>query len=162
MKQRHSRVHRMAAALAVASLALLMTAGARVANAGTDADLRGGYYFDSDAFALGGGLLTSFGHSQTWYFNPNLEAAFGDHVTTVTVNGDLHYDLPIASRMAWWVGAGPALVVSDPDNASSNSNFAVNVFGGVGGRGGSVRPFAQFKAIVSDNSETALMGGIRF
>jgi hypothetical protein len=52
--------------------------------------------------------------------------------------------------------------VSDPDNASSNSKFAVNVLGGVGGRGGSVRPFAQFKAIVSDNSETALMGGIRF
>ena len=161
MKRSHSRIH----LLAVASLigaALLLTAGARVANAGTDADLRGGYYFDSDAFALGGGLLTSLSHSGPWYFNPNLEAAFGDHVTTVTVNGDLHYDLPMASSMSWWVGAGPALLVSDPDNAPSNSRFAVNVLGGVGGRGGSVRPFAQFKAIVSDNSETALMGGIRF
>jgi len=38
----------------------------------------------------------------------------------------------------------------------------VNVLGGVGGRGSGVRPFAQFKTIVSSDSETALMGGIRF
>ena len=160
--KRSLSIHRLAVASLVLTAALLLTAGARVANAGTDADLRGGYYFDSDAFAIGGGLLTNLSRSGPWFFNPNLEAAFGDHVTTVTVNGDIHYDLPLASRMSWWVGAGPALLVSDPDNAPSDSRFAVNVFGGVGGRNGSVRPFAQFKAIVSDNSETALMGGIRF
>jgi hypothetical protein len=152
----------MAGAAVILGAALLMTAGARVANAGTDADLRGGYYFDSDAVAFGGGLLTNLNSSRTWFFNPNLEAAFGDHETTVTLNGDLHYDLPIASRMSWWVGAGPALLIADPDSGPSNSNFAVNVLGGVGGRGPGVRPFAQFKAMVSSNSETALMGGIRF
>src|SRR5213075_1982984 len=119
MKRSLLRIHLLVAA-SVIGAALLWTAGARVANAGTDADLRGGYYFDSDAFALGGGLLTNLNHSETWNFNPNLEVAFGDHVSTVTVNGDLHYDLPVASRMSWWIGAGPALVVSDPDNASSN------------------------------------------
>ena len=162
MHSHHAWIRRNSAVALVLSAILLLAAGAGLAHAGTDADLRGGYYFDSDAFALGGGLLTSISSSQTWYFNPNLEAAFGDHQTTVTVNGDVHYDLPLASRMSWWVGAGPALMVTDPDTGPSNSNFAVNVFGGVGGRGGSVRPFAQFKAIVSDNSETALMGGIRF
>ncbi|HKA24701.1 MAG TPA: hypothetical protein VKF80_06955 [Candidatus Eisenbacteria bacterium] len=162
MKRSYGLMHRLAGTALALGAALILMAGARTASAGTDADLRGGYYFDSDAFALGGGLLTSLDHGGSWYFNPNLEAAFGDHQTTVTVNGDLHYDLPIASRMSWWVGAGPALVVRDPDVGSSNSNFGVNVLGGVGGRGGSVRPFAQFKAIVSDNSETALMGGVRF
>lgn len=161
MKRSLSRIHLLAAAGLIGA-ALLWTASARVASAGTDADLRGGYYFDSDAFALGGGLLTNLDHSGTWYFNPNLEAAFADHVSTVTLNGDVHYDLPIASRTSWWVGAGPALVVTDPDNAPSDSRFGLNVLGGVGGRNGAVRPFAQFKAIVSDNSETALMGGIRF
>jgi hypothetical protein len=139
-----------------------MTAGARVANAGTDADLRGGYYFDSDAFALGGGLLTGLNHSGTWWFNPNLEAAFGDHVTKWAVNGDVHYDLPVASNMSWWLGAGPALVVTDPDAGSSSSDFGLNLLGGVGAAHGNVRPFAQFKAIVADDNEAALMGGIRF
>jgi hypothetical protein len=64
--------------------------------------------------------------------------------------------------MAWWVGAGPALMITDPDTGPSSSRFAVNVLGGVGGRGSGVRPFAQFKTIVSNDSETALMGGIRF
>ena len=78
------------------------------------------------------------------------------------MNGDLHYDLPVESDMSYWIGAGPALMISDPDVGGSHSDFGVNILGGAGVARGAIRPFGQFKAIVSDNTEAALMGGIRF
>lgn len=150
------------AGLAILASTLFLTTSSVSTARAADADLRAGYYFDAGGFALGGGLLTGLGHSGSWWFNPNLEVAFADNVNVFTINGDVHYDLPVESSMSWWVGAGPALMIADPDGGSADSNFGLNVLGGMGAARGGVRPFAQFKAILSDNSETALMGGIRF
>lgn len=148
---------------AILASAFLITAGVvRPARADTDADLRAGYYTDAAGFAIGGGVLSSLNNSGRWWFNPNLEVAFADHVNVISVNGDVHYDLPVESTMSWWVGAGPALLISDPDPGGSSSNFGLNLIGGVGAARGPVRPFGQFKATMSDNNEVALMGGIRF
>ena len=151
------------ASAAILAGALFSTSSFVSPASATDADLRAGYYFDASGFALGGGLLTGLGSSGSWWFNPNLEVAFADNVNVFTINGDVHYDLPLGeSSMSWWVGGGPALLIASPDGGDSDTNFGLNVLGGVGAARGGVRPFAQIKAIVSDNSETALMGGIRF
>jgi hypothetical protein len=135
--------------------------GARPAAAEVDVDLRAGVYMDAEAFAVGAGLLSPLG-SHNWFFNPNLEIAFGDNANMVSLNGDIHYDFAGSSSMSMWLGAGPALLVRDPDGGSSDTNLGLNVFTGITGTRGSVRPFAQLKGVVSDNSEVVLQGGIRF
>lgn len=129
-------------------------------SAATNTDLRAGFYSDMSALMLGGGLLSSMGSS--WFFNPNVEAAFGDGGNLVTLNADFHYDFPTNGPASFYVGAGPALLYASPDRGDSNTDLGVNLLGGVSGVHGAVRPFAQIKSILSDNTELALMGGIRF
>jgi hypothetical protein len=126
----------------------------------TDADLRAGMYTDMSAITLGGGLLSSM--SSGWFFNPNVEAAFGDTRDMFTINGDFHYDFPTDSPVSPYLGAGPAILYRNPDRGDSSTDLGLNFIGGVAGLRGQVRPFAQVKAIMSSNSEVALMGGIRF
>jgi len=149
--------------LAIAAL-LCGTAwmGARPAQAAVDVDVRAGFYVDAEAFGVGAGLLSPLGSSHHWFFNPNLEVAFGDNANLVLLNGDVHYDFAGNSKMSMWIGAGPALLMTDPDGGDSDTNLGLNVFTGITGTGGSVRPFAQLKGVVSDNSEVVLQGGVRF
>ncbi len=160
--KRHHRIQAVAvAAVAVMGCALLI-GSARVAQAETDADLRAGLYTDAEGLGLGGGVLTPLGQTSRWYANPNVEMAFADHRNVFSMNGDVHYDLPVASSVSYWLGAGPAILVNDPDFGSSHTDLGLNLLAGVGGKRGQVRPFGQLKGVVADNSEVALMGGIRF
>ena len=156
------RTARMPRNLAIA--ALLCGAawmGPRPLEAAVDVDLRAGVYMDAEAFGVGAGLLSPLG-SHNWFFNPNLEIAFGDNANLVSLNGDIHYDFAGSSNMSMWIGAGPALLMTDPDGGESDTNLGLNVLTGITGTHGSVRPFAQLKGVVSDNSEVVLQGGIRF
>ena len=119
-----------------------------------------GVYTDNDAVAFGGGLLTGMG--DRWFFNPNLELAFADSRNLYTANADFHYDLPTTSSMSFYMGLGPALLISDPDGGDSNSDVGLNVLAGIAGLSSTVRPFGQIKGIIKDGSELAIVGGIRF
>src|SRR5262245_38631017 len=121
--------------------------GARPAAADVDVDLRAGVYMDAEAFGVGAGLLSPLGSN--WFFNPNLEVAFGDDANLVSLNGDLHYDFTSTGSTSMWIGAGPALLMTDPDGGSSDTNLGLNLLTGIGGTRGSMRPFAQFKGVVS-------------
>jgi len=64
-------------------------------------------------------------------------------------------------------GAGPALIVVNRDepaygNRGTNTDLGLNLFGGLGAKHGGVRPFAQVKFTVADNTETSLAMGLRF
>ena len=160
MNRTHTRKSA-ATAIGIALLAIAATAfmPAR-SNAQVDVDVRGGVYTDMSAMALGAGLLTGVGSS--WWFNPNIEAAFGDNGDLITLNGDFHYDFPTGDPVTIYLGAGPALLFANPDgNNDGTTDVGLNLIGGIAGRG-AVRPFGQVKGVVSDNSEVALMGGIRF
>lgn len=153
---RHSIVLFSVALFSLAATALSPTRS----SAGTDVDLRAGYYSDMSAVTLGGGFLSSMGSS--WFFNPNLEVAFGDGGTMTAMSGDFHYDFASNGNLSPYLGLGPTLLFANPDRGSSNTNLGMNLLGGVSGLSGTVRPFAQIKAVLADNSEVALMGGIRF
>ena len=76
---------------------------------GFDVGVRGGYYSDAEASFAGVDLLTPIARS--WYFNPNFEYAFVDNGSAYTLNGDVHYDLPVSGAHYVWLGGGPALIV---------------------------------------------------
>ncbi|SRR5258705_845045 len=137
--------------------------GVRSAQAGVDTDLRAGYYTDAQALGVGAGLISNMGSSHRWFFNPNLEGAFGDHANLFSVNGDVHYDFTSSgNKTSMWLGGGPAVLVTDPSGGSSNTDLGLNVLTGITGTRGDTRPFAQLKGVISDNSEVVLQGGIRF
>jgi hypothetical protein len=138
-----------------------MAAGA--ARADVDGDVRAGYYTDAEAFSIGGGLLTNLDSGRRWFFNPNLELAFADGGSDLySVNGDVHYDFAGASGVSFYAGGGPAVLIVNPDAGDSDTDFGLNLIGGVAGVRGPLRPFGQIKGVLSDNGELALMGGIRF
>lgn len=119
-------------------------------------------YPDADAIAVGGGVLAPVGHSGRWYFNPNLEVAMGDSRDFIAMSGDFHYDFAEDGNASFWMGAGPALLVIDRPAGDTDTDLGINVLTGVGARRGDVRPFAQLRGTVSDESRVAIAGGIRF
>lgn len=145
------------AALALMALGISATR----AHADMDVDLRASVYPDADAFAIGGGILTSVGRAH-WFFNPNLEVAMGDRRDLVIASGDFHYDFASAGNMSIWAGGGPALLVSNPDEGDSETDFGLNALMGIGSRLGAVRPFGQVRATITDDSQLSIAGGIRF
>jgi hypothetical protein len=147
-----------AAALAAATL----TTAATTARANVDADVRGGYYTDAEHGFVGGGFLMSV--AERWDFNPNIEYVFVDGGSLFTVNADIHRDMNSGGGPAIWLGGGPALIVRDSDEpvAEGDSDFGVNLMGGIGASSGSIRPFAQAKYTLSDASEASLAFGLRF
>ncbi len=161
-----SRARLALAAFAVFALAAAAAAAPRPAQAQVDLDLRGGVYTDADSGFIGGGILT--GLTAGWYFNPNLEYVFVDPGSLWTVNADFHYDFTRAGDWSIWAGGGPALVVRDygnggrRHNSDTTTDFGVNALAGIGLVRGPVRPFAQAKILLSDNTEGVLAIGLRF
>jgi hypothetical protein len=123
--------------------------------------IRAGAYFDLDAFFIGGDILAPV--TTRWWFNPNVEFGFGD-VDIITVNFDFHYDFDVSPDFYVWAGAGPAILYFNPDGPiESDTDFGVNLFMGFGFRTtGRIIPYIQPKVILSDDSQFALVFGIRF
>ncbi len=150
----------------IAILSLMCCAGwilgAVSTEAATDADVRAGIYVESDAIGVGAGLLTPVGSSPRWFFNPNVEVGFGDQENLIAMNGDFHYDYARNSGLSAWMGAGPAVLVTNPSAGDTRTDLGLNVLTGLSGTKGDVRPFAQLKGVVSDENQVVLQGGIRF
>lgn len=144
------------------SVMLAALAWAGVSQAAVDADLRAGVYPDADAVSVGGGVLAPMGGSTGWYFNPNVEVAMGSHRDLIAMSGDFHYDFAHQSNTSVWLGGGPAILVSNPEFGDSHTDLGINVLTGVGAKHGDVRPFAQLRGTMSDDSQIAIAGGVRF
>jgi hypothetical protein len=152
------KLGRVAGVLAVAGLFLIPS----TARAELDFGVRGGFYDDADAGFIGGELL--WGLTRQWYFNPNLEYVFVDNGDLMTLSADFHYDFPTRSPFYVWAGGGPAVILRDPDcNSCSDTDFGLNLLGGVGfGKGQALRPYIQGKIILADDTEAVLAVGLRF
>jgi len=141
---------------------LVAIAAALVASplpAATDVGVRTGVYTDANAGFLGGEVNTTI--SSNWYFNPNVEYAFGDDNNDVlTVNGDVHYDFFHDRPYYVWAGAGPALIHTERND---ENDFGVNLLGGIGWKTRQkVTPYVQGKVTVADDNEAVLAVGMRF
>ena len=156
-------MHRSAKAATLASLlvAIALVAAPRWTSA-MDAEVRAGVSPDDDAVSIGGGVLADVGQGNGWYFNPNIELAFGDSRDFVAMSGDFHYDLRNHQRTAVWVGAGPAILMTNRQFGRDDTDLGMNVLTGIGARSGEVRPFAQLRGTMSDDSRISIAGGVRF
>jgi len=123
--------------------------------------VRVGYYTQVDKPFVGAELLARVAHQV--YFNPNIEYAFVDHGSYLTFNGDFHYDFHTHSPNYVWLGGGLGVVRNDPGAPfNAKTNLAANLLGGVGWRAGSVIPYLQAKAIITENSLFSVGFGLRF
>lgn len=150
--------------LALATMTIAVAAAAlSPAQAEWDADVRGGVNADAEGPFVGAGALTSMGGSRSWYFNPNAEYTAGDTTDVLSINADVHYDLPTATKWSVWLGAGPAFVTYNPEFGEDDDNdVGVNLLAGTGARSGNVRPFVQGKVLAADRSQFLVAGGIRW
>ena len=158
-----AQAHRLNLAVLVLSATMAMiVASATPGRAGVDADVRAGVFTSADnALGVGAGILTPLGdRNYRWYANPNAEVAVGGD-NLVSVNGDFHYDIAHQRTTSVWLGAGPAIIVQDR-HGDSNTDLGLNLLAGMGKTRGSVRPYGQFKGVISDNSGVAVVGGVRF
>ena len=100
------------------------------------------------------------------WFNPNFEYVFVDSGDLVSLNFDLHYDFEVDRPLMFWVGGGPAILFSDSErngrDDGSETDFGLNALAGVGWAVGSVVPYAQLKAVLSDDNELVVGFGVRF
>ena len=153
--------------LRIVGFGLLLTAAVILRPNGSrasDVGFRVGYMFNAEALSVGMEYLNSLDNSNKWYFNPNVELGMGDERNVASFNGDFHYDFDTQSDAALWVGAGPAMLITDPDGSGQDNDIdpALNLLMGVGAKTGTYRPYAQVKGVLSDNSDLALAVGIRF
>lgn len=146
--------------LLIAALGMIASGTARAA---VDADVRAGIYPNADAVSVGGGVLAPVGgQSSHWYFNPNIELAMGDRRDIVAMSGDFHYDFADREGASFWMGGGPAVLVTNRTDLPSDTDLGMNVLTGVGAKHGQVRPFAQLRGTMSNQSQVTIAGGIRF
>ena len=144
-----------------ALIALATLAGAGPAAADTKFGVRGGYYTDIGEPFVGIELLTPVAHRV--YFNPNFEYVFVENAHYFTLNGDFHYDFPVAKDVYLWAGAGLGWSHFDFEGpGESDDNLVLNLLTGAGVNAGGVIPYVQFKLIVQDNTEFAIAVGLRF
>lgn len=126
-----------------------------------DFGVRAGWYVDDvEGPFVGIEALTQIGDTQ-WWFNPNVEAAFGDDLDVVSASADAHYDFE-TDGPAIWAGAGLSVLRFDPRIGDKETELGVNGLIGIGAKRGAFRPFAQAKVILSEETELVLMGGVRF
>jgi hypothetical protein len=140
----------------------ILTSLPAVARAEPRFGVRFGYYTEAEAPFLGAEMLFRIIPPEI-YFNPNVEAVLVDDGHYFTINGDFHYDFLSGRRTFAWLGAGLAVLNSDPGgSAESDTDFGLNLLAGIGTRRGRVIPYAQAKVILKSNTEFAIGVGLRF
>jgi hypothetical protein len=149
MKNLKRLAYSLSVGVAVIGLTAIPALGAEI-----DGEVRAGYNAEVEEGFIGGGLLVPV--ASQWDFNPNVEYLADDAVNRVAVNADIHRDLNN--------GAGAAMLVRDYDapQAGTDTNLGLNMFGGLGAKAGTVRPFSQAKVTVSDETDASLALGVRF
>lgn len=146
----------------VITVALLLLSSPAAAE--TMFGVRAGEYTDVGEPFVGVELLHGLGRSL--WLNPNFEYVLVDDGDYFTLNLDVHYDFDVDRPLFVWLGAGAALISVDRDRPrrddDSETDFGLNLLGGVGWQAGPVVPYVQLKAILSDENETVIAFGLRF
>ena len=115
--------------LAAAAVLMLIVSSQPVSAQGPG--VRAGVSVDPDQFYFGGHYETGELVDQL-YFRPNLEVGVGDDVTTVALNIEAIYKIPVKSRRgtSFYVGGGPAINWYDSDR-DTDAEAGFNLLGGI-------------------------------
>ncbi len=101
--------------------------------------------------------------SPRWAIVPSVEYVPGDGVDRWIVNADGTYELDLDTKADIWVGAGLAVLFTDHERHDSDTNLGVNLLAGAGiDTSSGVFPYAQVKAVITEDSALAVVLGLRF
>lgn len=145
-----------------AFVALILGAIGSAANAQTGRTYLGprvSYNFDFEEVAIGGQLGLPLTSALEFY--PSLDIFLVDNGSLLGFNADLKFRPGAVSLTPLYVGGGLNLLRASVGDRS-DTEPGLNLFGGLEGRSGSVRPFAELRAILGDRSTVQLSGGINF
>jgi hypothetical protein len=117
------------------------------------------YNFDFEEVAIGGQLGLPLTTALDFY--PSLDIFLIDEGSLLGINADLKFRPGTVGTSPLYVGGGLNLSRRSI-NDRSNTEPGLNLFGGLEGRSGSVRPFVELRAILADQSMVQLSGGINF
>ncbi len=148
-------------------LALVLTAAIPFASRaqGVDLGVHGGFDSDASEFILGASVGLSL-PGVPLSFTPGFDYYPGiTGVSLFIVDFDANYSIP-AAGVSPYVGAGLFLshtsIDLGPLGSFSGNDVGLNLNGGMAfGAGGPVRPFAEAKLRVSDNTTVAIRGGLK-
>ena len=148
------------------TLAALLPATVHAATQGTEIGPRIGFSSNPDQFVLGGQLdIPEVAPNIS--FDPALELGFGDHVTLVQLDFNLHYNFTLqSSKWRPYVGAGVGVGFFNFDSevgGESDTNFGGNIIVGaaVPTRRGN-HFFTELKLGVGDLPDLKLVAGWNF
>ena len=135
-------------------------AGATIGGVGP----RVGLSIDPDQFVFGGQMIIGE-LAPDLTFDPSLEFGFGDNMTVISMNFDLHYHFTV-SGSSWrpYAGGGLGLNWIDLDGGGgSDSEVGLNIVGGAGVPTASGnRFFGELRLGVGDIPEIKLIAGWNF
>lgn len=124
---------------------------------------RVGLSIDPDQLVLGGQMIIGE-LAPDLTFDPSLEFGFGDNVTVIAMNADLHYHFTLEGT-AWrpYAGGGIGLNFIDVDGGGSDTEVGLNLIGGAGvpTQSGN-RFFGELRLGLGDIPEIKLLAGWNF
>ena len=136
--------------LALSTTLLLVSAGTGLAR--TSWGLHGGFSSNPDQFIVGPHVnLDAVG--EHLYIVPSGEVGFGDHVTSLSFNGDLQYRFVVHdSKVHPYAGGGLSLYYFNVNGGGgSDTNLGVDILGGIFFGEANGKPlFVDFKAGLTD------------
>lgn len=94
--------------------------------------LRAGFSGSPDQFLVGGQIEPD-PIAKNIHIVPSAELGFGDDLLSIAFQGDFQYRFETGGSVRPYAGAGLALTYFDPDNdnADSETEFGVNILGGI-------------------------------
>lgn len=121
--------------------------------------VRGGFYMDQDDGFVGAHLLSKI--QRNWMFTPNFEYVLVDPGSYITINADLHYDLPSRSNTIFYLGGG--LGISHFSYRDfDNTDVGLNLLTGISFSRRPIIPFIQAKVMITDHTQLIIGGGLTF
>lgn len=121
--------------------------------------VRAGVSVNPDQFFVGGHVETDALVDRV-HLRPNAEIGFGDNVTTVALNIEAVYKVPL-QRTQWtfYAGGGPGVNFYNFENAGSDTRAGLNLLGGLEHEGGF---FFEVKAGAWDSPDVKFTAGYSF
>lgn len=146
----------------IATAVVLLAAAAPAIAADPSFGIHAGVWTDDGEPLVGAELVLPLDNPR-WAIVPSVEYVPGDGVDRWIVNADGTYELDLDTKAEVWVGAGLAVLFTDHERHDSDTNLGVNLLAGAGiDTSSGVFPYAQVKAVISEDSALALVLGLRF
>jgi hypothetical protein len=117
------------------------------------------YNFDFEEVAIGAQVGIPLTSSLDFY--PSLDIFLVDNGSLLGINADLKFRPGAVDMTPLYLGGGLNLSRRS-FNDRSDTEPGLNLFAGLEGRSGGIRPFAELRAILADRSTVQLSGGVNF